>query len=145
MWRLDMFEDNTVDVIYACHTLEHVKHQRALQTLKEWSRVLKPQHGRLLVCVPDMAFICRAIRSGSHLGRYRGLIWGGQSYEGNTHYTGWDYEELAVDLRSCGFFNIERYDAWERMKPNVPPVFRDFSFMEMDGLPCSLNVEAIAI
>ncbi len=117
-----------------------------MDALKAWAFVLKPQVGILRVCVPDMGMIAYLMsQSGTHLGRLRGLIWGGQNYPENTHFTGWDYQELARDLRECGFFNIEAYDPWERMRPWVPPKFRDFSFMELDGQPCSLNVEAIAI
>jgi predicted SAM-dependent methyltransferase len=141
----DYFEENSVDLIYCCHALEHLRREVALRTLKGWAFILKPQVGILRVCVPDMGMIHHRLHHGCHLDRVRGLIWGGQNYPENTHYTGWDYQELARDLRACGFFNIEPYDCWEVMKPWVPPAFRDFSFMELDGYAMSLNVEAIAI
>lgn len=145
MGDLGMYCDNSVDHIYACHVLEHATHTQALEVLKEWARVLKPQHGVLRVCVPDMRTIWWLAHNGAHLGRLRGLIWGGQQYPENFHYCGWDFEELATDLRDCGFFNIVEYDPYGSPYHAHPPEYRDFSFMELNGSPCSLNVEAIAI
>lgn len=145
MGELHMFDDDSVDVIYACHVLEHCSYIRAREVLKEWARVLRPQLGLLRVCVPDIGALCSLACNGTHLGRMRGLIWGGQSYPENTHYTGWDYQELCRDLRECGFFNITMYDPWHDLRPFVPPAYRDFSFMTLDATNCSLNLKAFAI
>jgi len=50
--KLDMFSDNSADLIYACHILEHFGRHDIQKVLKEWYRVLKP-NGVLRVCVPD--------------------------------------------------------------------------------------------
>lgn len=140
MDALDFAPDNSVDAIYACHILEHEPLARTPTVLEEWHRVLVPQHGKLYVAVPDMEKIFELYAwNGIHLDRLRGLIWGGQSYPENFHYTGWDYETLASDLRPW-FFNIKK----SRFK-FLPKDFRDFSLMELNGIRCSLNVEAIAI
>jgi len=39
--KLEMFSDEEVDLIYACHTLEHFKRFEIEDILKEWFRVLK--------------------------------------------------------------------------------------------------------
>ncbi|MDR0975096.1 MAG: methyltransferase domain-containing protein [Ruminococcus sp.] len=39
--NLDMFEDNTVDEIYACHCLEHFSRKDVKSVLSEWYRVLR--------------------------------------------------------------------------------------------------------
>ena len=57
------FDDNSVQVLYASHVLEHVSYNYDLhnerpvlfETLKEWKRVLKP-NGILYVAVPDANF-----------------------------------------------------------------------------------------
>lgn len=53
------FDDNTFDLIYASHVLEHIPWYQTLDTLREWRRVLTPQ-GRLEVWVPDGLKICSA-------------------------------------------------------------------------------------
>ena len=50
--KLDMFEDDSVDLIYSCHVLEHFPKYQTEDVLKEWHRVLKPG-GILRLAVPD--------------------------------------------------------------------------------------------
>lgn len=47
------FSDSTVDVVYACHVLEHLEHKDALPFMKEIHRVLKP-YGLVRIVVPDL-------------------------------------------------------------------------------------------
>lgn len=132
--------DDSVDALYACHILEHFPQARVGSVLKEWHRVLAPQQGRLYLAVPDMEKLFELYAwDGIHLERLRGLIWGGQGYPENFHFTGWDYETLASELRPW-FFNIKR-----TRLDFLPDGYRDFSLMELNGIRCSLNVEAIAI
>lgn len=53
------FEDNTFDLVYCSHILEHVPWYQTEATLMEWIRVLRPG-GRLEVWVPDGLKICKA-------------------------------------------------------------------------------------
>jgi SAM-dependent methyltransferase len=46
------FDDNTFDIIHASHILEHTPWFKLSQTIKEWSRILKPE-GILEIWVPD--------------------------------------------------------------------------------------------
>ena len=50
--KLNKVPDNSVDLIYACHVLEHFSHVEALAVLKRWHEVLKPG-GELRISVPD--------------------------------------------------------------------------------------------
>jgi SAM-dependent methyltransferase len=52
------FDDNTFDIVYASHILEHVPWTHTLQTLKEWRRIIK-RGGVLEVWVPDGLKICQ--------------------------------------------------------------------------------------
>ena len=54
------FSENTFEVIYASHILEHVPWYRTEQVLAEWARVLNPG-GQFEVWVPDGLKICRAL------------------------------------------------------------------------------------
>src|SRR5579884_1995769 len=55
--RLDFIRDNSVDLIYACHILEHYGRHETRNVLSEWHRVLKPE-GILRLAVPDFAAVC---------------------------------------------------------------------------------------
>jgi predicted SAM-dependent methyltransferase len=46
--------DNSVDVVYSCHMLEHLDRQDALTFLKEARRALRPG-GTLRIAVPDLS------------------------------------------------------------------------------------------
>jgi SAM-dependent methyltransferase len=52
------FEDNSFDIIYASHVLEHIPWYETDATLKEWIRILKPE-GTLEIWVPDGLKICQ--------------------------------------------------------------------------------------
>ena len=54
---LTFLENQTIDVIYNCHVLEHFKRKDLKRVLAEWFRVLKPG-GILRTSVPDFARIC---------------------------------------------------------------------------------------
>jgi len=54
------FKDNTFDLIYASHVLEHIPWYKTEEVLKEWVRVLKPG-GVLEVWVPDGLKICETL------------------------------------------------------------------------------------
>src|SRR5688572_14136583 len=49
---LPMFPDNTVDLLYASHVIEHIDRRQLPIALREWLRALKPG-GTLRFGVPD--------------------------------------------------------------------------------------------
>lgn len=53
-WDLP-YDDASVDMIYTCHMLEHVRQDQAIDTIKEFYRVLKPG-GRAFIEVPNAAW-----------------------------------------------------------------------------------------
>jgi SAM-dependent methyltransferase len=54
------FEDNTFDLIYASHILEHIPWYKTEEVLKDWVRILKPG-GEIEVWVPDGLKICETL------------------------------------------------------------------------------------
>jgi len=54
------FADNTFDLIYSSHSLEHIPWYQVEATLREWVRILKVD-GRLELWVPDGLKICKAL------------------------------------------------------------------------------------
>lgn len=55
---LKMIDSESVEEVYASNVLEHFSHQKTLDVLKEWNRVLM-KGGTLYVSVPDWDFCVR--------------------------------------------------------------------------------------
>lgn len=142
--KLDMFEDNSVDLIYACHLLEHFKRSQTEKVLKEWHRVLKP--GSILrLAVPDFKQLVKVYLKHEDLSLVLGPLHGGQNYPENTHYISFDFDSLKKILTKIGFKDIRRYD-WRK---TIHKDYDDFSqayIPHLDkekGILISLNIEAI--
>lgn len=134
------FDDQSVELIYFSHGLEHIGRHKVQEALAEWHRVLV-QSGTLRLAMPDFAAVAGLYTDEHvHLIRLQGLLWGRQSYNGNTHYCGWDYETLAHLLSQAGFYNVKRW-APHRV---LPAGYDDFSMCKINGVSVSLNVEALA-
>lgn len=57
--NLNMFDDNSCDILVAHHVVEHFDMSEVGNIAKEWYRVLKP-NGVLAVCVPNNEEIIKA-------------------------------------------------------------------------------------
>lgn len=140
--KLDMFEDDSVDLIYSCHILEHFGRHQIENVLKEWYRVLKIG-GILRVAVPDFEKLVEVYLKTKNLKLILGSLVGRQDYPENTHYLVFDYTYLSEVLTKVGFKNIHRYD-WRQ---TIHKDYDDYSqayIPHMDkehGILISLNVE----
>ncbi|WPC41066.1 class I SAM-dependent methyltransferase [Clostridium sp. JS66] len=136
---LSKFRDDTFDIIYASHVVEHFDYKdELLQVLKEWKRVLKP-NGKLYISVPDLdilaqLFLLKDIDINSRFEIMR-IIFGGHTTDYDYHYTGLNFEFLYSFLYQTGFKNIRRVNKFS--------IFNDTSNMELTSIPISLNVIAV--
>jgi len=141
--RLNMFVDDSVDLIYACHILDHFGRNETESVLKEWHRVLK--HGGILrVAVSDFEKIAEVYISTKDLKPLLGLLLGKQDYIGNTHGTAFDYHYLSKMLERTGFRNVHRYDWRQTIHKDYDDLSQAY-IPHMDkenGILMSLNVEA---
>ncbi len=135
--NLPMFADQSVDLIYNCHVLEHFGRNETGRVLAEWFRLLKPG-GILRTAVPDLAACFEVYRETGDLRLIHGLLYGRQDYPENTHFIGFDWEYLKSHLAAAGFADIRRYDVTE----TVHREFDDYSQAYLLGRLVSLNVEA---
>jgi len=141
--KLDMFKDNSVDLIYVSCVLEHFKRNQIENVLKEWHRVLKPR-GILRLSVPDFENLIEVYLKTKDLKLILGPLVGRQDYPENTHYVIFDYKTLSESLKKVGFKDIHRYD-WRK---TIHKDYDDYSqayIPHMDkekGILISLNVEA---
>lgn len=141
--NLPMFEDNSVDLIYACHLLEHLKRHETEGVLKEWYRVLKPK-GVLRLAVPDFEKLVEVYLKTKDLKLILGPLVGRQDYPENTHYIIFDFESLSEILKKVGFKKVQRYD-WRKT------IHKDYDDLSQAYIPhmdkekgtlISLNMEA---
>ena len=96
------FEADSVDVIYACHILEHFSKKESLHALEYWHTLLKPG-GILRLAVPDLGKVAEHFLLHKDLDSLHALLYGGQKDEYDYHYTGWDEVSLRRDLWKVGF------------------------------------------
>lgn len=138
--NLEPFDDNSVDLIYACHVLEHIRRPVVLDTLREWRRVLRPG-GTLRLSVPDFQILASLyIDDGVSLWRLIGPLCGRQNGEWNTHYSVYDKDYLSWLLTEAGFYHVRRWFPTS----DHPEGWDDYSLATIDSCYISLNLEATA-
>lgn len=141
---LSSFEDNSVDLIYSCHILEHFKRKEISAVLSEWYRVLK-QRGILRISVPGLEEIIKVYERYNDIKLVLGPLVGGQTYLYNFHYIVFDFKFLREKLTGVGFKFVQRYD-WKKTEHSHIDDYSQAYVPHMDkenGLPISLNVEAV--
>lgn len=145
--RLNDFKDDTVDLIYASHVLEHFGRDRYLDVLAEWRRVLKPM-GVLRLAVPDFkACVEQYLVTGRIDGDsgILGLICGGQRHEYDYHHMVFDKTLLEQSLLNVGFKECRTWD-WRTTAHSSVDDYSQAYLPHMEkkmGRLMSLNLEAI--
>lgn len=121
------YADETVDEVYASHVLEHVARAEAIDTLREWVRVLKPG-GIIRVAVPDMELWARWVVEGKGGFDMAGIAYGGQVDKDDFHRNAFNGATLAGLFRELGLVNVRKFQpfAWDCSRH-----------------PISLNMEAV--
>jgi len=103
--RLSFIADDSVDVIYNCHVLEHFKRRDVSDVLIEWHRILKPS-GILRISVPDFSALCEIYQRAKDINLIIGPLFGRQDYLYNIHYNMFDFKSLESILNDVGFSDI---------------------------------------
>lgn len=135
---LSRFPDNTFDMIYASHVVEHFDYRDELQrTLCEWLRVLKPG-GVLQVSVPDLAVLAALLldKRLQTIHRYMvmRMIFGGHVDAYDYHQVGLTDEFMVSFLLNAGFVDAVRVERFGH--------FEDTSDLSFAGVLISLNMQA---
>lgn len=142
--NLSFIPDDSIELIYNCHVLEHFKRRDVGRVLSEWFRVLRPG-GVLRVSVPDFASLCEVYQRENNLAQVIGALFGRQDYLYNIHYNVFDFSSLSTDLDAAGFTNIKRYNWRETEHADVDDYSQAY-LPHMDkesGTLISLNVECV--
>jgi len=138
--------DDSVDLIYSSHVLEHFGRHEYRDVLREWHRVLKPG-GVLRIAVPDFEAVVRYYtEKEADIELLLGLVVGGQK-EGEFDYHKMIFDEklLSRVLREAGFREVQRYD-WRETEHADLDDYSQAYLPHMDkenGMLMSLNLEAI--
>lgn len=141
---LPQYDANTIDLIYSSHVLEHTKRNEYMTILKRWYDLLC-DGGTLRLAVPDMEQVINHYNIHGDLRLLRGFLWGGQTYNENFHYMGWDFKTLKEDLIEVGFKQVEPYN-WRNTEHSHIDDFSQCYLPHMEketGMLMSLNVEAV--
>ncbi len=96
--------------VRATHILEHFPYGETVNVLKLWVKLLVPS-GQLYVEVPNLGWQIRACADG-HITAEEFVYYcfGGQDYEGNTHFAGFDSELLKTRLEQSGLVDVHVTD-----------------------------------
>ena len=142
--RLTFAPDNSVDLIYASHVLEHFGRHEIDQVLQEWFRVLQ-KGGVLRIAVPDFDAVSKRYQETGELSELIGLVCGGQRNQYDFHKMVFDERLLGERLRNAGFISVSRYD-WRNAQHAMMDDYSQAYLPHMDkegGQLMSLNVEAV--
>ena len=143
--KLPMIKDDSVDLIYACHVLEHFNKKQVPAVLTEWRRMLKTE-GILRLAVPNFKVLAQMYVEGkATLDQVHGPILGGQTYLYNFHYTLFDPKSLEKYLTDAGFRTIREW-SWRTTEHADLDDFSQAYLPHMDkefGTLISLNLEAV--
>ncbi|MBT0957764.1 methyltransferase domain-containing protein [Alphaproteobacteria bacterium KMM 3653] len=144
---LSFIEDNTVELIYACHVLEHFGRKTYTEALAEWFRVLKPG-GVLRIAVPDFNAAATLYKAGTlpnGIEGVRGLVCGGQRDQYDFHGMIFDEASLSEALKGLGFSETRLWD-WRKTEHSDLDDYSQAYMPHMDkenGTLVSLNLEAV--
>jgi predicted SAM-dependent methyltransferase len=141
--HLTMIDDRSIELVYACHVLEHFPRHDTQRVLKEWCRVLKPG-GLLRISVPDFEANAKLYLETRNLGLILGCLCGGQDYPENFHHMYFDFTYMTTMLYEVGFKNVRRYDWRKTEHANIDDRSQAYyPYMDKEhGRLMSLNVEA---
>lgn len=140
---LSCFKEESVDLIYASHCLEHFSHRQLHEVLTEWFRVLK-KGGTLRLSVPDFDLLLDVYKdSGNDVYSIIYALMGNQDYKYNFHMIIFNKASLSSSLKEAGFSKI---DEWQTGSCELT-TFNDYSIFgyEINGkkYPINLNIQAI--
>lgn len=141
IFKLNMIPDESLDLVYMSHVLEHVPRGKALAVITEMRRVLKAD-GVLRISVPDFDHIINIYAaSGNQITSITPALMGGQNYEFNFHYGVFNKEYLSSLLTKGGFLQVRPWDPTNCDHHDFDDWASKFIYLEDRPFPISLNLE----
>ncbi len=140
---LSKIPDESCDIIYACHILEHLGRHEVGNVLKTWTKKLK-KNGMVRLAVPDFEKAIQWYQKNPHLEDVLGLIIGGQKTKYDFHKMVFDKKKITELLIDSGFSDIKEWD-WRKTEHSDIDDYSQAYLPHMDkenGLLMSMNIEA---
>lgn len=145
---LSIFDNDTIELIYASHLLEYFDREKAKEVLKEWYRVLIIG-GTLRIAVPDFDKLIAVYLKHKDLALILGPLYGKWFVDNQSgflyHKTVYNFEALKQLLQSIGFKEVHHYN-WRKSIHRLHDDYSQAYVPHMDkknGTLISLNVEAL--
>lgn len=140
---LDDFPDGTVDLVYMCHTLEHIKRDNLKNVLLEMKRILKA--GCVLrLSVPDFDRLIEVYNdSDKDINAISRQLMGGQADKYSAHYCVFNRRYLSDLLREAGFGKVVSWDPENCLYHSFKDKASRTRNINGKEYPISLNLEAI--
>lgn len=140
---LNSVQNESADLIYACHVLEHFGRHEVENVLIRWHSKLK-KGGLIRIAVPDFEATCKRYLEKKEIKEVTGFMCGGQRNEYDYHKMIFDFESLSTFLQKAGFEQIKRYD-WRETEHALTDDYSQSYLPHMQketGTLMSLNIEA---
>ena len=139
---LTKIKDDSCDIIYASHVLEHFGRKEFESILKVWNKKLKI-NGILRLAVPDFEKAIEWYNDTKKIEDVIGLISGGQKTEFDYHKMIYDRKFLTKVLKICGFDDVKEWE-WRQTEHGQFDDYSQSYLPHMDkenGMLMSLNLE----
>lgn len=101
MWSIPL-PDDSVDVIWSDHALEHVPKEGVVPTLCEWGRLVKPG-GNIQFFVPDLEWCLLWWLRHQTTGWDMDVLYGNQNHPGEFHRTGYSMDIILDYIRKLNW------------------------------------------
>ncbi len=141
---LSKVENNSCDIIYASHVLEHFGRHEYKSVLKVWASKLK-RGGVLRLAVPDFQAVAKVYAETGDVFPLVGLVSGGQRDTYDYHCMIFDEKMLTAELLEAGFSEVRLWD-WQTTDHCDVDDYSQAYLPHMDkenGTLMSLNIEAV--
>jgi predicted SAM-dependent methyltransferase len=143
--NLKMFEDSTVELIYASHVIAYFDQFEIIDVFAEWKRVLRPG-GTLRVSTPNLLSLISIYEMSLSVDKIKGPLYGRMFGSQGLifHRQIFDQDALTKLFVECGFENVEDWDWRKTEHAKIDDHSQAYyPHMEKDsGLQVSLNMQA---
>lgn len=112
------FADNSLDIVFTSHFLEHLSETDGLNFLEDCHRVLKPG-GLLRILVPDLDFAAELYASGKVDEMLRTFFYTSDRFDFHAHKYGYNFNSLSERIKKFNFKEIKKQDFKKGECPNI--------------------------
>jgi len=140
--KLKMLKDDSVDMIYASHCLEHFHYRETRKILKEWRRVLK-HNGDIVLSVPDLDRLVEIYKQcNNNPELIIEQLMGGQNNKYNYHFNAFNKISLSNMLTDIGFSDVEEWQSPYAVGGEIVDFSSYSKIIGEKKFPVSLNLKA---